>query len=95
MGVSYYQTREELRSDIREIVTEVTNKIVDESRRGLIKMINEDLAATNKRIDNIDRRMKREFSKINAQIADTNAQLSGTNALLKTRIFEPQAHTRT
>jgi hypothetical protein len=53
-------TREELRADILQITTTV----VTENNRRLIKMINEDLHATNRRIDSLDQRMKKGFKAI-------------------------------
>jgi hypothetical protein len=57
-------TREELRADIEEIVGRIVHAVVTEEKRSLIHMINEDLYATNQRIDRLDRKMTRRFSKL-------------------------------
>jgi uncharacterized protein (DUF3084 family) len=54
-------TREELREDILTIATAVVEKAIRENNHVLIRMINEDLAATNDRIDSLSRRMNKRF----------------------------------
>jgi hypothetical protein len=52
--MTYHATREELRSDILEITTAV----FEENNYRLRRMINEDLYATNLRIDNLGKKTK-------------------------------------
>jgi hypothetical protein len=72
---------EELRSDIREIVDEVVE--VKLSRFKV--MINEDLTATNDRIDRVERRLSK-------QIQQNSRDIQETNHLLKTHITDSQTH---
>ena len=82
-------TREELRADIQEIatdvvtsvVTSVVTAIVKENNHTLIRMINEDLAATNHKIDNLDKRLSKRIDE--------------TNAILRSHMTDPIAHPHT
>jgi hypothetical protein len=52
--MSYYPSREELKSDIKEI----TEGLLETNNRKLVRMVNEDLEVTESRIDRLERRTK-------------------------------------
>jgi guanylate kinase len=63
--MTYHATREELRSDILEITTAV----FEENNYRLRRMINEDLYATNLRIDNLGKRMTKRFKEMDQRLS--------------------------
>ncbi len=66
-------TREELRADIREITTEVVTKVVKEAKYDIVRMVNEDLAAMDQKMDRIDRKLNRTNRLLLVHIADPSA----------------------
>ena len=94
-------TREELRSDILEITTAVVDKALKENNRKLIRMFNEDLMATNNRIDTQGHSMDKRFKAVDQQleemaqsITQTNEKIDFTHKLLHVHVANPSAHAR-
>jgi hypothetical protein len=66
-------TREELRDDMRKITTEVVTEVVDNSRRKVLRTINEDLLALSRRIDNVGHRVDKTNQLLRAHITGPHA----------------------
>ena len=81
-------TRDEIRADILEITTAVVSAAIGEATTKIITMVDEDLAAMNQSIKQLDRRMSRRLSKVERQVSETNA-------LLHTHINNPNARPKT
>ena len=81
-------TRDEIRADSLEITTDVVSTAIKEATDKIITMVNEDLAATNNSIKNLDRRMSKRIDKLESLASETNT-------LLRAHIPNPNAHAST
>jgi predicted nucleic acid-binding Zn-ribbon protein len=73
-----HATREEFRADIKEIVTEA----IDVASSRIIRMVNEDLAVTNQRIDRLDRKMTKGFKAVDQRFDKVESRLNNVEGRL-------------